>query len=89
VATFFVAVIPREHYDSFKKLLNQEVPDSFDVWSFRHSERIAARTSKGQTIYEVKVNPDEFTRFCQTTNSAYDLQCLDRFATEKAGGKRY
>ena len=89
MAIFFVAVIPPEHYDSFKKVLNQNLPDSFDVWSFRHSERIATRTGKGQTIYEVKVSPDEFKRFCDATNSVHNLQSLDRFATEKAGGKHY
>jgi len=63
VASFFVAAIPPEHYDSFKRVLNQNLPDTFDLWSFRHSEKMAARTRHGQTIYEVKVDPDEFTRF--------------------------
>ena len=51
--------------------------------------RVAARTGKGHVVYEVKVNPDEFTRYCQAKNCVRDLPSLDRFATEKAGGKRY
>lgn len=89
MATFFLAEILPEHYDSFRKVLNQNLSDNFDAWSYRHSERIAARTGKGHVVYEVKVNPDEFTRYCQATNSVHDLQSLDRFASEKAGGKRY
>ena len=89
MATFFVAVISPEHYNSFRKVLDQNLPETFDLWSYRHSDRIAARTGKGHMVYEVKVDPDESTRSCTATNSAHDLQSLDRFATEKAGGKRY
>jgi hypothetical protein len=89
VATFFLAEILPEHYDAFRKILNQSLPDSFDAWSYRQSERVATRAGKGHAVYEVKVNPDEFTRYCGATNSVRDLQSLDRFASEKAGGKRY
>lgn len=88
MAAFFLAEISREHYGAFTKIL-QELPDTFDAWSYRQSERIAARSGKGHTVYEVKVNPDEFARYCQLTNSVHDLKTLDRFASEKAGGKRY
>lgn len=89
MATFFLAEIPPEHYEAFRKILNPRLPDSFDAWSYRHSDRVATRAGKGHTIYEVKVNPDEFTRYCQATNSVHDLPSLDKFANEKAAGKRY
>ena len=89
MATFFLAEILPEHYESFRKILSQNLPDNFDTWSYLHSERVAARTGKGHVVYEVKVNPDEFTRYCQAKNCVHDLPSLDRFATEKAGGKRY
>jgi len=89
LAAFFLAEISRERYDAFKKILGQNLPDSFDTWSYRQSERIASRSGKGHTVYEVKVDPDEFVRYCQLTKSAHDLKSLDRFASEKASGKRY
>ena len=89
MAAFFVAEISREHYGSFKKILDENLPETFDEWAFRQSERIAHRSGKGHAVYEVKVNPDEFTRYCQMTKSVHDLKSLDRFASEKASGKRY
>lgn len=89
MATFFLAEILAEHYDAFRRVLGQPLPGNFEAWSYRHSERIAARTGKGHIVYEVKVNPDEFVRYCQATNAVHDLQSLDKFASEKAGGKRY
>jgi hypothetical protein len=89
LTAFFLAAISREHYESFKKILNQELSESFDVWSYRHSERVANRSAKGHAVYEVIVNPEEFSRYCQATNSVHNLQSLDRFASEKASGKRY
>ena len=86
---FFLAVIAPEHYESFKKILNQDLPSTFDAWSYRHSERVANRTGKGHAVYEVRANPEEFSRYCHATNSVHDLQSLDRFASEKASGKRY
>ena len=47
---FFVAVISPEHYDSFGKVLDQNLPETFDLWSYRHSDRMAARTGKGHAV---------------------------------------
>lgn len=89
MATFFVAGISPEHYDSFRRLLGRELPDSFDAWAYRQSERIAKLSAKSHAVYEVRANPDEFTRYCQATNSEINLKSLDTFASEKANGKRY
>ena len=89
MATFFLAGIPPEHYDSFKKILGQDLPDSFDAWSYRQSERITKLSGKGHAVYEVKISPDEFTRYCQVTKSGINSKSLDGFASEKADGKRY
>jgi hypothetical protein len=86
---FFLAVISPEHYERFKKILSQDLPDTYDAWSYRHSERVANRTVKGHAIYEVIVNPEEFSRYCHVTNSVHNLQSIERFASEKASGKRY
>lgn len=89
MATFFIAEILQEDYEAFRQVLKQTLPATFETWSYQHADRVAQRTNKGHVVYEVKVKPDEYSRFLQATQSVPDLQSLDKFASNKADGRRY
>jgi hypothetical protein len=69
--------------------LKNDLPKTYEAWLYRQLGKKSDFISqwKGAEIIEVEVNPDDFTRYCDATNSNRTIETLDRFATEESFGK--
>jgi hypothetical protein len=63
--------------------LKNDLPKTYEAWLYRQLGKKSDFISqwKGAEIIEVEVNPDDFTRYCDATNSNRTIETLDRFAT--------
>ncbi len=85
--TFYRALITRENYESFRRVLN-DAPETFDKWSHIHSHDLAyIEGSNGEVTY-VEVDPNEFAACCRATDSPPNLHSLNNFAFKKGTGKK-
>jgi hypothetical protein len=83
----FEPLIEPQDYDSFRSLLHSHVPDTYDEWLNLQAEKALPLTLAGHRIRNIKVNPDEFVRYCASMGKEYTLDSLREFATTIAGGK--
>jgi len=87
MAIFYRAVITRENYESFRRVLN-DAPETFDKWSNIHSHDLAyIDGSNGKVVY-VEIDPNEFAADCRATSAPNTLHSLDNFAFKKGTGKK-
>ena len=60
MALFYIAHIPPQHYDAFRGILHDHIPDTYDKWSQFHMNKAANLLGRGHTYKEVQIEPDEF-----------------------------
>jgi hypothetical protein len=75
----YLPKITAENFGVFRKLLKDDVGATFDEWLQRRWNRIT-EYSNGNTVIEINVNPDGFTRFCDEKSLPYDGNSLLAFA---------
>lgn len=61
------AIIQREEYDSFAKLIGHdpEFPKTYDAWLEGMTKENKQRRAHGETINEVVIHPQEFAEWCK------------------------
>jgi hypothetical protein len=84
MATVFIPMIAQADYDSFRRVLNRDLPDAYDKWLQCAAKMSEDNGSKGGISKLVQVNPGEFTRGADA-----NLHSLGNFAYEKGMGHRY
>jgi len=85
----FIPTIAKADYESFRRVINRNLPNTYDEWLYLAAKVSADNVSKGNISNPVELNPDEFRRYCTATGAAPDLQALDNFAYEKGMGNKY
>lgn len=85
----YLAVIIQDDFESFRKLLHPNFPDTYDEWRNLRAKWHKNHRTEGDTILDVNIKPDEFIRFLNATGKGYDLQCLLTLAEEISNGRRY
>jgi hypothetical protein len=84
-----IAYLPRiteKNYEAFRRIL-QDAPAAFEEWQ-RHLKRKALDLSvKGWRVESVELDPDEFKRDCDLTQTPHNLDNLDNFAFKVAQRK--
>ncbi len=70
MATKFVPSITEEDYESFRSLLHGSIPDSYYDWLNLAFEMKTESIGEGNYAAPVEVKPDEFARYCRTTESS-------------------
>ncbi|MGY4333572.1 hypothetical protein ACVWWG_007989 [Bradyrhizobium sp. LB7.2] len=88
MAIVFVPNIRQTDYKSFQDVVHN-APGSFYEFNFLREKVVANLIRRGDTVENVEVNPQEFKRYCDETNSPNNLGSLDSFAIEKSKGKSY
>ncbi len=66
-------------YESFRALLKNEIPATYDGWLKDHQDRIHY-WSHERAIIEIKIRPDDFTSFCLSKAKPYGMKTLVDFA---------
>ena len=89
MATVFIPMIAQADYESFRRVLNRDLPDAYDKWLHLAAKMSEDNGSKGGISKLVQVNPVEFTRFLRAAGADANLHSLGNFAYEKGMGHRY
>lgn len=84
---FVEPFIEPQDYDAFRRLLHSHLPDAQDKWLDLQAEKTLPLVMVGHSVRNVKVDPNEFVRFCNTTGADYTLESLRDFAAAIAEGK--
>jgi hypothetical protein len=79
--------ISEEQYDAFRGFVGANMPDTYNEWHKLIKERIDEATRRQQSIMDVKVDYDEFVRYCGPDRAKRNIETLYRFAVKKAFGK--
>jgi len=86
MAIVYIPVIRADDYHAFERILRPHMPHTFDAWGELLTKKAAKAMGQGDTVRNVKVDPDEFARYLNATNADHNL---DDFAAEKSSGKSY
>jgi hypothetical protein len=86
---YLLALINPGDYDSFRRILDPDCPNTYDEWSDLHVKQLADLLARGETYREIQVNPDEFIRFCASRKATPNYQLLRDFAVKKGSGNSY
>jgi hypothetical protein len=86
---FPIPLITREQYDTFRSLNGSDLPDTYDKWLQLQTKQKVERGRIGYTIKEIRINPDEFTRYCTPRRITPNLKALMDFTVEKSQGNNY
>ncbi|HME86487.1 MAG TPA: hypothetical protein VKG91_18575 [Roseiarcus sp.] len=78
-------VIRGEDYDSFRRIIDADFPNTFDEWLNQQSQLAAQKLGSGFTIRHIEVHPDEFTDFLRKSGRRASRHALDNFALQKSG----
>jgi hypothetical protein len=84
MATFYQPLIRSEDYQAFRRLLQADLPDSFEVWGEMRFERLAKLRNAGHDTPDIEVNPTEFIAHCHATGQNPSLHALWNFAFDVA-----
>jgi hypothetical protein len=85
----YLPFISPHNYEAFRRILHSDLPNTYDEWFQLHANERADRGRVGLSIREIKVNPNEFSRFLNARGMAASPKALGAFTIEKASGKSY
>jgi hypothetical protein len=83
---FYEPLIEPHNYDAFRRLLHADIPSSYDVWLNLQAKESEGRVMKGHKVRQVKVDPDEFARYCRATGAGHSLNSLRGMVEKISGG---
>lgn len=90
MTNIYLPVIEKEDYESFQKLLGPRLSFSYDDWhKLSYAYWHADHRQEGETIVQIRVTPDEFSRYLIKNPTANDLKGLLAFAEEASHGVKY
>ena len=76
-------VIGPKHYDAFRNVMKDNLPDTYDEWEKLHFEQVTDCLRQGLPYNEVPITPDEFSAYCRANGHSPKAIILRRFAREK------
>ena len=75
---FFPSIAP-DDYAAFRRLLGEDIPNTYDEWRNLQTNEIRQFRQVGRNTREVPVDPNEFAAFLQTTGAQANLTSLRNF----------
>ncbi len=79
--------IQANDYGAFRRLMNGDIPDTYDEWLKLIAKRRREEAPRRDAIRDIQVDPDEFARYCDATGQRCNNAALTRFTIEKARRK--
>jgi hypothetical protein len=76
--------ILQEEYDSFRSMLKEELPETYDEWHEIKLKENSRLTANGINIVEVVVHPQEFVDFCRDCGQPESLFLLGGLSIAKS-----
>lgn len=89
MAAMFIPTIAPADYQAFRRLIDRDLPDTYDEWLDLANKGSLDNIGKGHVSEPVDVDPNEFVRFVRATGASANLHWLYNFAQQKGGGHSY
>lgn len=89
MATICFPTIKQNDFETFRRLINEDFPNTYDEWLDLARKKGDKFAESGNTIEDVEIEPNEFSRFLRTTGTSPDLQSLWQLAHDKGVGRKY
>jgi hypothetical protein len=86
---FHVLVIAPEHYEMFRQVLHNYIPDSYDRWLRHRADERANLAGKGYEVVGVEINMNEFIGYCDRAGAKRDIHTLRGIVQLKGTGQPY
>jgi hypothetical protein len=80
-------VIAVRDYESFRRLLCHNIPDSYAKWLDLRAKWEEQAAQDGQMVANVVINSDQFARYLRTKEKSPDLNSLTKFTDSVARGQ--
>jgi hypothetical protein len=83
-------IIASKDYEAFRTILKADIPDTFDKWLDLRAEWRAIHVERGGgSVIDIKLDPDQFSRYLLAARRAPELKSLILFAIGLANGDHY
>jgi hypothetical protein len=84
MSTIYIPAIAKDDYDSFRRIIQDHLPDTYDNWVRLASRLHADVVARGRAAVSVELKADEFSHYLDTTKNSPNAAGLSKFAREKA-----
>ena len=84
MSTIYIPEIAKDDYDSFRRVIENHLPDTYDNWVRLASKLRDDVAARGRAVVSVALKPDEFSQYLDTTKNSANATGLSKFAREKA-----
>jgi len=84
MSTIYIPEIANADYDSFRRLIQNHLPDTYDNWVRLTSKLRDDGVARGRAVVSVVLKADEFSQYLDTTKNSANATGLSKFAREKA-----
>ena len=88
---FFFPKLTADNYQTFRRLLNNDMPETFAQWKQQQTSKKDGRCLEWHPYgicIDVEITPDEFSQYCAATGYNCTQHALDSLAFEKGAPKR-
>ncbi len=82
-------VIAVRDYESFRKLLCDNIPCSYAEWLDLRAKWEERAAQEGNMVANVVINSDQYSRYLRTKEKSPDLNSLTKFTASVATGQFY
>lgn len=83
MATTFSPIIKEDDYDAFRRIINADMPDTFDDWTYQRAEADLQYTPRGIAVRGIEVDPDGFVAYLRARWTKASRHELDNFAAHE------
>ena len=84
MSTIYIPEIAKADYESFRRIIENHLPDTYENWVRLASKLRDDVVARGRAVVSVALNVDEFTQYLDTTKNSANATGLSKFAREKA-----
>ena len=89
MASTYLARINQSDYEMIRGILNDDLPDTYQVWLDFQSKGETNFKRQGQTVNYIVIVPDEIARYCGAHGGHRSRHGLLHFVMKKSQGENY
>ena len=89
MASTYLARINQSDYEMIRGILNDDLPDTYQVWLDFQSKGETNFKRQGQPVNYIVIDPDEIARYCGAHGGHRSRHGLLHFVMKKSQGENY
>jgi hypothetical protein len=89
MAFIYLPRINPPDYDAVRTILDSSLPDTHEVWLKLQIQAELDFQTAGHSCRHIRIDPDEFSRYCAGHSYDRNLDGLNNFVNKKVGGASY